>query len=294
MLFAAFILILYLPALLSDNFLLLLTRQEYKVDLFSTTLPQTQFTCMQDQPEPKKSKKRQITPQLCFFRNLFYNMEMTIGGSKFKLALDLLSPYTWIKGNTCESCYSSDQGVNCIKKCEMAGFNKTHNCDVKKKCKSTNIKASLDYSNHNFTGNISYETIRLKDKFDDEKISIKKFKIIDMQTIFNAPNYLSDGALGLSPEDDASKEDQPEEDSGIVTAMANAQKNTEVTMFSLYIRENRASDSENSLYQPTLIFGDPEEDFQRFPEHQADAIPVNQDSLFDWDLPLQKITINKQ
>jgi hypothetical protein len=294
MLFSTFLLIFFLPAFLSDNLLVLLTRQEYKVDLFSSTVPISQFTCVQDQPEQKKSKNRKIT-QLCFFRNLFYNMQMKIGKSQFYLALDLLSPYTWVKGSACESCSFVEEGNTCVKNCKISGFTTLHTCE-KKTCKSTNIKAELDYFNQNFTGNIVYENIRLKDKFDNEKdqLSIKKFKILEVQKISNAPNYLADGALGLSPEDDASKGDEPEEDAGIVTAIANTQKNTEVTMFSIYIRENQGLESENSLYQPTIVFGDPEEDFQRFPEKEANAIPVNQNSLFDWDLPLQKITINKQ
>ena len=279
-----------------ENIHLALQRREYQTNLQEDTVPDMkQMTCLEDNPDALSKKKKASIKELCFFRNLFYNLEVSLGQNSkqnFELALDLLSPFTWVKSDNCSSCYQNDdKEFKCKKNCNMYDFSKTHQCVSKKKCTKTNKTATLDYINHNFTGKFSYENVRIE-SIDAEipVVKIKRFKIMDVEIINNSPNYLSDGALGLGLEaDEDDDDDDAEEDSGIMTAIINSASSINNRLFSIYIRENVENDDN---YQPTIIFGEVNTEYQNNEDDKIDYINVNTKSKFDWDLPLYSLTFS--
>lgn len=289
-----------LPISSQENIHLSLQRREFPTD-FQNSLPDlNQLSCLLDNPDstPKKKKKSTIT-QLCFFHNLFYNVEVGLGltskSPKYEFALDLLSPYTWVKSDSCRNCYKKKGKDICKTDCNMFDFSQTHQCLSKKKCLKTNTTASLDYINHNFTGKFSFENLIIQS--EDSEISLlklKKFKLIDVELISNAPNYNSDGALGLGLEDLANSEDSDDnestatEDSGIMTAITKAASTIDDRIFSIYIRENNPDED---AYQPTIIFGEINPEYQDDESESLDYVPVNFQSKFDWDLPIYSLIV---
>lgn len=279
-----------------ENINLPLQRREYSLD-FKSSVSTNQMTCMEDNPDPMPKKKKKAITQLCIIRNLFYNMEVTIGTKKdkFELALDLLSPYTWVKSDSCKNCKDRKGEYTCDDDCTMSTFGQTHQCIKKKKCEKTNETVSLDYINHNFTGLFVYENLKIESNDDDfPSVAVKRFKIIDVDTINNAPFYNSDGAVGLGLEDDETTDSEsPENDSGFVTSIMKAVKEMEERTFSIYIREN---DPNDDAYQPTIIFGDIDNEYQDKEEDPIKIIKINNNSIFDWDLPIlsMKLSVGDQ
>lgn len=275
-----------------ENINLPLQRREYTLD-FKSSVPTTQMICMEDNPDPAPKKKKKAITQLCIIRNLFYNMEVTIGTKKdkFELALDLLSPYTWVKSDSCKNCKDRNGEYSCDDDCTMSTFDQTHQCIKKKKCEKTNETVSLDYINHNFTGIFVYENLKIESNDDDfPSVPVKRFKIVDVDTINNAPFYNSDGGLGLGLEDDDTTDSEsPENDSGFVTSIMKAVKEMEERTFSIYIREN---DPNDDAYQPTIIFGDVDNEYQDKEEDPIKIIKINNNSKFDWDLPILSMKLS--
>jgi len=292
--FLSFILFALLPLITPQgNIHLPLQRREILTNFQSVDPDLKQMTCLLDNPDtvPKKTKKASIT-ELCFFRNLFYNVQVSLGSAaktkKYELALDLLSPFTWVKSSNCSNCYTDNDGeFQCKKNCNMLDYTQTHKCHTKKKCQKTNTTASLDYINHNFTGHFVYENLQIKSL--DHELKIKRFKIIDVENITNAPNFNSDGVLGLALEDsEVSDSEDAAEDSGIMTAIINAAQPIEDRIFSIYIRENDPDDED---YQPTIIFGDFNPDYQDDLNENVKWVQINNDSRFDWDLPVSSMNV---
>lgn len=48
--------------------------------------------------------------QMCFTKDLFFNMELMIGNSTdvFEMSIDLTSPWTWVKSSSCKKCPKFD------------------------------------------------------------------------------------------------------------------------------------------------------------------------------------------
>lgn len=273
------------------NIHLPLQRREIQTNFLSSDPDLKQLTCLVDNPDsPKKTKKASIT-ELCFFRNLFYNVEVTMGSAgkkKFELTLDLLSPFTWVKSDNCSNCYSDPEGgFQCKKNCNMMDFTQTHRCLPKKKCQKTNTTAVLDYINHNITGKFVYENLQIHTM--DQELKIKRFKVIDVQNITNAPNFNSDGVLGLALEDsEGSDNETAEADAGIMTSIINAAQKMEDRVFSVYIRENDPDDED---YQPAIVFGDYNPEYQDNQDEVIKWVKINNGSRFDWDLPVSSLNI---
>ena len=277
------------------NIHLALKRREFETNFQKTVPDLKQLTCMVDNPDKIKKKTNKRVTELCFFRNLFYNVEVSIGlnsKEKFELALDLMSPYTWVKSDNCENCYTNKKSERiCSNDCTMLDFSQTHQCIKKKKCLKTNESATLDYVNHNFTGEFVYERLKIE-SIDDEipLVNVKRFKILDVEVINNSPNYFSDGALGLAFEEEASSNnsESSEENAGIMTAIINAAPTIEDRIFSIYIRENNTDDD---TYIPTIIFGDVNPEYQDNDSDVIDYIQINSNSRFDWDLPISSLKL---
>jgi len=72
--------------------------------------------------------------QLCFRKDVFYNMEIMVGEDNhvFEMAIDLTSPWTWLKSSSCKLCPKIDplefeEGDSCKspRSCTNAEFNQT-------------------------------------------------------------------------------------------------------------------------------------------------------------------------
>lgn len=266
-----------------ENINLPLQRRVYTTN-FQSDLPNLkQLTCLEDNPDPLPKKKKKSITQICILRDLFYNVEVTVGKKhKYELAIDLLSPYTWVKSASCKNCYFKKEEFNCNQDCSMDDFNQTHTCLKKNKCEKTNDTASLDYINHNFSGIFVIENLKIESKDEDfPTVNLKRFKIVDVDTINNAPFYKSDGALGLGLEDDLSSDS--EGDSGFTSEIFKVVKEFDSRIFSIYIRENNPDDD---AYQPTIVFGKVNLDYKDNEDELIKYVQVNNNSKFDWDLPI--------
>lgn len=71
--------------------------------------------------------------QLCFSKDVFYDVEIILQGQVFNVALDLSSPWSWIKSDRCYQCKKdytplefNKCRVNTSKPCDYEIFNKSY------------------------------------------------------------------------------------------------------------------------------------------------------------------------
>lgn len=69
----------------------------------------------------------------CVFKNLFWKTEAFLGSgkiskksSKFNLAIDLMSPWTWVKDNSCKF-YNREGGEPKTDDCDVGSYSQTFN-----------------------------------------------------------------------------------------------------------------------------------------------------------------------
>ncbi|CAD8095823.1 unnamed protein product [Paramecium sonneborni] len=125
--------------------------------------------------------------QICFTKNVFYNLEVVLGDvvnnqSIFQLALDLTSPWTWYKSNSCLSCQNiKSSNLDNYKQCEKS--KKKRECvdqNFKKSFNSTKwidkkVNGQIQSTQSIIQGSFQTETIQLLAYNSSRKMSISEF-----------------------------------------------------------------------------------------------------------------------
>lgn len=224
---------------------------------------------------------------VCFYRNLFYNMEASfMEGSnkdksqKYKLSIDLLSPYSWIKSDICKICTLSKKTnkTQCTSDCNMRNFNNTRKCNQENGCFITNKTGTLDFLEYQLKGKFISDSFKINDE-----LMINNFNFLSVEQVINAPFFYSDGAIGMIKDNLIG--------SNFFGSLKKVNDNIKEEIFSIYIREKE--NNELSSYRPKIIMGSIFEKYKK-DETEFQFINVNKDSSIFWDLPITSITLDKK
>lgn len=233
-----------------------------------------------------KSNDKVDVENVCFYRNLFYNMDVSfMEGSiqetskNYKLSIDLLSPYSWIKSDMCKICTLNEKKnrTQCSSDCSMGDFINTRACITKNGCFKTNRTGTLNFLEYQLKGKFVSDSFKINDE-----LTIDGYNFLSVEEVINAPFFYSDGAIGMIKDNLTG--------SNFIGNLKMVNNHIKEDIFSIYIRERE--DNVLSSYRPKIIMGFIFEKYKDKAEFQY--INVNRNSSIFWDLPIQSISLDRK
>ncbi|CAD8191101.1 unnamed protein product [Paramecium pentaurelia] len=215
--------------------------------------------------------------QICFTKNVFYNVEVILGDhitnqSIFSLALDLTSPWTWYKSNSCLSCkdiksLKYDNNKKCknskkIGKCIDSKFEKLFDAT---KWNDIKVHGQIYSSESLIQGTFQTDTIQLLAYNSSRKMTISQFlsyewgnstppalvnitglQMLQVDYINTELPILADGVIGFGFGYTETEEEKAQSNTDFVEKLVQEQTQLHLTrqQFALYTYESSLNFSE--------------------------------------------------
>ncbi|CAD8192007.1 unnamed protein product [Paramecium pentaurelia] len=215
--------------------------------------------------------------QICFNKNVYYNVEVIFGdnvtkNNTFQLALDLTSPWTWYKSQDCMSCkkintltYEIDDDCKHNSKnnnCFNDQFNKSFNA---KKWNDVKVHGQIYSQNSLIQGTFQTDTIQMLAYNSSSKMTISQYisyewgnstppslvsitglQMLQVQLINNELPILADGVIGFGFGYTETDEERAKSDADFVEKLVQEKTKLNLTkqLFALYTYESAMNFSE--------------------------------------------------
>ncbi|CAD8096432.1 unnamed protein product [Paramecium sonneborni] len=210
--------------------------------------------------------------QICFTKNVFYNLEVVLGDvinnqSIFQLSLDLTTPWTWYKSKSCLSCkqfkklnfknYEQCQTTKKPGKCFDPNFEKSFNST---KWNDKKVNGQIYSSESLFQGTFQTDTIKLLAYNSSRKMSISQFlsyewgndtppafvnitglQMLQVDYIWREFPILADGVIGFGFGYTETEKEKAQSDTDFVEKLVkeNTQLHLTRQQFALYTYESQ-------------------------------------------------------
>ncbi|EGR31236.1 hypothetical protein IMG5_115220 [Ichthyophthirius multifiliis] len=318
-----FLFVFLIQFLCYEELSLIRNQQQYKINIYQVISNKQLSEYIKKNPCPQDilqfSHNTTISTQLCYFKDLSYNIEVLIGDINFNyqiaaLALDLNSPWTWIKSHQCTHCIQQKEEQKCFQNClfdqSQTDFVVTNAYRKNKKAQiSSNIQSVYgEYIESNFSF-MSYEPEKNKSLFryfeeyllEDEYqkyqdiTTLPNFKLVAVSKMVNYQNFTADGAIALGVSNVQKEQKKIEPNTDFLQALINVtdddedqnsfeKKNKKV--FGIYINEI-------GYYFPdyALTIGGINYKYSHKKVQNAHFVPLNDESQYYWALPLKSMEI---